>query len=715
MDVALMTTMQDAILRPAGWALMHFLWQGALVGLLVATLLRLLRTASAQSRYTVACAGLALMLALPLVTAFTVAGEQDVASSAALSSVEQADTQTQRRSSTPVAVERASTSAPVFRERLEPLLPWLLAVWALGVALSTAVHLGGWRRVRGLRRDTQPAPERWQAALDRLMEGLEMARKVTLRASTQIEVPMVVGWLRPAILVPVSTFAGLSPAQLEAILVHELAHIRRRDDLVNLLQMAVETLLFYHPAVWWVSRQIRVERENCCDDVAVRACGSPAAYARALTDLELLRPQATPILTMRAALGADGGSLLARVQRLAGRRQPARHGWLEVVLAGGIATLVALAGTALLWTASPTAAMPPPQPMQATDPEPPAEPAEPEEPEEPEEPAKPAEPEEPIEPEQPAQPAAPVEPQPPRAIVQGDLRETIDELRQVAEKTSYFALTEDDLERLAREGFEGDDLRGLERAGYHNLSLDELTMLAREGLDGDDVREFQRSGFENLSLDELVAFAREGVDGDDLRGLAEAGYESLTMDEVLRLAREGVDGDDVRELQRAGFESLTLDELLAFAREGVDGDDLRGYRESGYANLSADEILSLAREGVDGEDVRELQLAGYDHLSLDELLSLAREGVDGEDVRELREAGLENLSVDELLKLGREGVDGDDVFELREAGLENLTVDELVLLAREGVDGDDVREMRDAGYENLTVGRIVELARYGDF
>jgi hypothetical protein len=139
-------------------------------------------------------------------------------------------------------------------------------------------------------------------------------------------------------LLPVSALAGLSPQQLEAILAHELAHIRRHDYLVNLLQTLVETLLFYHPAVWWLSHRIRIERENCCDDLAVSLCGDPYAYARALADLEALRGDAG-----RLALAVTGGSLLHRVRRLLGApsHDSRGPGWpaatAAVVLMGAIA------------------------------------------------------------------------------------------------------------------------------------------------------------------------------------------------------------------------------------------------------------------------------------------------------------------------------------------------------------------------------------------
>lgn len=140
-----------------------------------------------------------------------------------------------------------------------------------------------------------------------------MTRAVRMLVSTATESPSVVGWMRPVILLPVSALAGLPMEQLEAVLAHELAHIRRHDYLVNLMQMAVESLLFYHPAVWWVSARIRHERELCCDDVAASASGGPLVYARALTTIEKMRG-GTPAV----AMGATGGKLLYRIRRLAG-------------------------------------------------------------------------------------------------------------------------------------------------------------------------------------------------------------------------------------------------------------------------------------------------------------------------------------------------------------------------------------------------------------
>ena len=166
-------------------------------------------------------------------------------------------------------------------------------------------------------RASQPAPAEWQQSLERIAARVGASRPVRLLVSSLVEVPVVIGWLRPVILVPVGSLTGLPVEHVTALLAHELAHIRRHDYLASILQSIAEAVLFYHPAVWWVSQQIRAERELCCDDLAVAASGDVLTYARALAELESQRPP-----RLRPALAANGGSLVNRVRRLIEPSQP---------------------------------------------------------------------------------------------------------------------------------------------------------------------------------------------------------------------------------------------------------------------------------------------------------------------------------------------------------------------------------------------------------
>jgi beta-lactamase regulating signal transducer with metallopeptidase domain len=190
-------------------------------------------------------------------------------------------------------------------------LPWVAPLWMAGVLIFYMRTATSWAAAQRLRqRGTISASADWQDRLRALARRLRVSRPVAMLESCLAETPAVVGFLRPAILIPAGLLTGLPPEQVEAILLHELAHIRRHDYAVNVLQTLVEGLLFYHPAVWWVSGVIRAERENCCDDAVVAAMGDAYGYAAALAELEGRRSVGQP------ALAARGGNLMRRIHRL---------------------------------------------------------------------------------------------------------------------------------------------------------------------------------------------------------------------------------------------------------------------------------------------------------------------------------------------------------------------------------------------------------------
>lgn len=306
----------EPMIQAVGWALLHFVWQGALVSAAAAIALRLLRHSAADVRYVVAAVALSLMATLPVVTgvqAFQSARtELSIASGApVMLTIDVAETAAGGAELLGGgAASPGGESAPV--ASLERWLPVVVLAWMAGVVILGVRLVAGWVWMQRTKsRGAVPADAALHAVVRRLSRSLHIARTITLLRSPGVDVPTVIGWLKPTVLLPMSALSGLSPLQVEAILAHELAHVRRHDYLVNLLQTLLETLLFYHPAVWWISRQIRRERENCCDDLAVSLCGDPVVYARALADLEALRGPET-----RLALAASGGALLDRVRRL---------------------------------------------------------------------------------------------------------------------------------------------------------------------------------------------------------------------------------------------------------------------------------------------------------------------------------------------------------------------------------------------------------------
>ncbi len=341
-----MTAIDHLLREPAaqaiGWALLHFIWQGTLVGVLTATALAVLRKGAADVRYVVATIGLSLMVTLPAVTAIQF--WRSATPATVSSAIDDSILQRPAPASQPIVMNGQQTSnesAPSSSRmrdsiRIEQWLPVLVMAWLIGVVVLSLRLMSGWLWVQRLKsRGTSPASDGWPHIAQRLCRRLHIARHVRLLESTIVDVPTVIGWMKPVILMPASALAGLNPHQLEAILAHELAHIRRHDYLVNLLQTVVETLLFYHPAVWWLSRRIRAERENCCDDLAVSLCGDPYTYAGALADLERLRAP-----RRRLVMAANGAPLVQRVRRLLGA--PNHEGRAPGWLAGSASVLVLL-------------------------------------------------------------------------------------------------------------------------------------------------------------------------------------------------------------------------------------------------------------------------------------------------------------------------------------------------------------------------------------
>jgi uncharacterized protein (TIGR03435 family) len=317
-----------------GWTLVHFLWQGLLITVLYAGIRRAIaRRASPNARYLLACAALAAMLAAPLATWIALRPPGPLP-----------DPVYRVRSVPPAAAMTAITLPAPVRTAVPmvgvaPFIPWVVAVWLTGAGLFWLRLMGGWLIATRMRSSmVRPAPPEWQQTLARLGERIGVSRPVRLLVSGLVHVPTVVGWLRPVVLMPVGALAGLPAEQLEAVLVHELAHIRRHDYLVNMLQSVAEAMLFYHPAVWWVSAHIRAERELCCDDAAVAVTGDAFAYASALVEWEQFRPS-----RLNSMVAVNGGSLAARIGRLLGQpRPPARSG--SGVLAGAMVLVAAAYG-----------------------------------------------------------------------------------------------------------------------------------------------------------------------------------------------------------------------------------------------------------------------------------------------------------------------------------------------------------------------------------
>jgi bla regulator protein BlaR1 len=349
--------LSPALVRALGYALLHSVWQGGVLALLLAGVLPLLRRQRAEVRYAVSAGALAaLVLVVGLTFGFYYQGALSTPPAGAFSPVA-APTSLATMPAGPaaavavVATETAAPSAPLTwlranARQLEAYLPLVVVAWLLGLVLMSGRLAGGLLYASRLRRaGTQALGAVWLPGRAGLARRAGVRRPVALLESARVAGPVVLGHLRPVILLPLGAVAGLSPALLEALLAHELAHIVRRDYLLNLGLAVAEVLFFYHPAVWFMANCLRAERENCCDDQAAALCGGDGLrVARALAALAELEAATAPGPRLAlAAAGASGrGGLLARVRRLALGR-PQAPTMSERLLAGSL-TLLGLLG-----------------------------------------------------------------------------------------------------------------------------------------------------------------------------------------------------------------------------------------------------------------------------------------------------------------------------------------------------------------------------------
>ncbi len=341
-----------------GWALVHFVWQGALIHAVAGVALRIVSARHSRARYLIAVAALTLMFAAPIVTVMrtapSLAGAGPVAAFAEVAAADAVAGLAELRASaagaatspTAVVVARESSGVRVVLRSvtagsLAPLLRLVVVVWLLGVVLFLLRLAGGLVLVRQWRTRQASRVSREVAEVARVVAArVGLRGSVKVLQSTRAAAPMVIGFLRPAVLLPVSAVTGLSPRQLELLLAHEFAHIKRLDPVVNLFQNVVEAVLFYHPSVWLVSSVIRREREYCCDDVAAATDADRLLYASTLAHLAAFQQQHVAF-----GIAATGGLLPDRIRRtLRGSSgTPAAQGLAFAFSALSVALLIGLA------------------------------------------------------------------------------------------------------------------------------------------------------------------------------------------------------------------------------------------------------------------------------------------------------------------------------------------------------------------------------------
>jgi len=563
-----------------GWTLLHFCWQGTVLAMLYSLVRRFTTGAPKSVRYGIGMTMLALMTLTAVVTFIEQErrGVHIVRNGQSVAASELGSIHRTMIHALPLAAPALERGELWIGWNSDLLLPWVARTWMTGVLLLAFRALGGWWRLEQIRREAgSMIPVELEASFRRLAMRLHIGRKIVLYLSDEVISPLAMGVWRIAIIFPVSAVMQLSPAQLEAVLAHEMAHVRRWDYLGNLLQTAVECLFFFHPAVWWVSRCTRDLRELCCDEVAVRSCANPAVYVEALLQLEEER---TRRLHLATALHGHGGSLLRRVRQIIGEEVTMERQTMcgaRIGVVGGVVLALILGPTVANGLRSVPTSTPPP--ITQTGP-PRVEPV--------------------------AQLTVTPKSNRPLPLQQGtikrDIGVTTPPAPLVTPGASAVAIPAAELGRNENKNQMGTDYLDRMRAAGYRLDL-------------------------NKDLDTIIFMRSLGLTPDYAKAMAQAGLGTPSVHDLISLKAVGVTPEYVAGLKNSGIAATDFQDVISERSLGITPEYARAIAALGLGAPTVHDLVGLKAQGITPEFVTELKASGIDATDLHDLVTIKAVGL----------------------------------------------------------------------------------------
>jgi beta-lactamase regulating signal transducer with metallopeptidase domain len=593
-------------LESLGWTLVHFCWQAAAIALVYWLTDAVLRKARSQTRYVLALATMLLML----ISALATFAYEETRGDAALSSSPAAFSSPAMAAigSSISGLKTAGTATPPVLLPLSRFMPWLDVAWLLGVACLSTRTIGGWWLIHRLRRSmVLKAPEAVYANFVCLCERLGITRQVSLYISHHIQGPLTIGVVRSLVIVPASALMALTPEQLEAVLAHELAHVRRADYLWNLIQTMVETLLFFHPAVWWLGRRLREQRELCCDDVAVESCADPLVYATALLRLEERRGQ-----RLNLAMALDGNrpwsGLSARIARILGETN-GKKGPRELVPVP-LAAICALFLLVLLPMPHLFAGLRKNMQPQIASPAVSA----------------------PL-----SFPSAPTAINLPEPVVSTVLKES----SPIAPRVHVALLPPAADDQLLPPAAENQQAAGGDAAAHKADYIDRM-----------------RSAGYDVDIDKYIAMKVQGITPEYAQAMAKAGFGKPSADELIAMKVQGITPEYVSELHAAGLQPSTIGDLVSYRIFKVTPEFVTAMKAAGFDSIPPRQLVALRVHNVTPEYAKTVKQQ-YPNATIDELIQLRIFHIDDAFLAAAKRHGFSSLSIEKLVQLRISGVLGD--------------------------------------------------------
>jgi beta-lactamase regulating signal transducer with metallopeptidase domain len=583
-----MTIVPDILMRAVCWTLLHSLWQGLIFAMVAGIILVLTKRSPSALRYNLLCSGMVLFLA---VSGYTFYRQLPVGGGLAGVQPEMhAGVPSIGNSKDPLSNLVTAPEQPAsIRTAIDALVQYfnshaalVVVIWFILFLARFVKLLSGWVYAQRIRYyQTSPVPAEWQQRLNALLAQLRISRPVALLESALIAVPIVVGALKPVILVPMGLLTQLPAHQVESILLHELAHIRRRDYLFNLVQHVVDTLFFFNPALVWVSSLIRTERENCCDDIAIRETRSRRQLIEALVAFHEYRQRSGGIAV--AFAGKKESQVVRRVKRIVHKTNESLNVGQRVVLMGSLlivcaafitirsssrpAVVMAHKKTGIVTVATKPALVPVIRPAAGA-----------------------------------TNGTAAMErvTKPAAERITGTAERvteaaTVQAPGHTAEGVTRFTAEQSD---TTRPGGKNDSGEGLSYLGYHNLSLDKLIELKEHGVTADFILSFRQMGYPELSPDQAIRLKDHGVSVEYIRSLMDMGYKPLSLGEATELRDHGVSSEFIHQLNQLGFTHISLEKARDLVDHGVTAEYIIGCKKRFGKLFELNDYIKLRDAGI---------------------------------------------------------------------------------------------------------------------
>jgi beta-lactamase regulating signal transducer with metallopeptidase domain len=563
-----------------------------------------------------------------------------------------------------------------------------LIVWLAGAIIVLARLATGMFRVRRIVGRSQYVIDyHWGALVRKLAGQLHIPDHIALLSSEYVAMPLTWGVWNPVVLLPEEADQW-SAEWRRIVLLHELAHIKRRDCLTQLLAQVVCAIYWFNPLVWVAARRLRVEREIACDDYVLQAGTRASDYAKHLLDLAgVMNTNGSPAgLPSPAAAGIACSQLESRVRSILDpaikRKSLSRKGRF-IIFAVAACLLTPLAALQS-WSGAPSPINDPVDQSLALLQEPNSDASAPAQPDKNKQGKGSA---------AGAQDTSRDDPEIDTDVDASEHEDQSDDAQSTQEPNpapsksggASSGMTVETIIKMKMHGVTPEFVESMRRAGFGNLSVEELVKLRMHGISEEYIKETQKASNEKLSIEDLIQLKMFGVTPEYAKEMKNAGY-NLPLKSLKRMRMFGITPGYIETMRKLGYTNLTAEQLTKLKMHGVSESYLKEMRDAGFSNLNVEEITRMRMFGVDPAYIKELRAAGYDKLSMEQLTKLKMHGVTPAYIKEMRNAGFDKMTAEELVKLRMFGVTADYVNKMRAAGLKNISFNDLIKMKMHGID-----------------------------